>query len=198
MIRGARLVQVLLDLIRRFQSKAHCLSAQEKQSRRRSVPPAERASAGGAGPCVRKHDYLPRCFAPVSYAFTRTSNVQHSTSNSSRAGSPAAGSGAPICSQPFAVAPRGRAARPQGGSVPEGRKKVAGGGPSAARGTPGTCHDNTVRPGGAREPPQPLRPHPPTRLLPPTGLLPPLRGGVMETGRSPGGCARASLHHRIV
>jgi len=39
----------------------------------------------------------------------------------------------------------------QGGSVPGGRKKVAGGGPSAATGTPGTCRQPTVRPGGARE-----------------------------------------------
>jgi len=30
------------------------------------------------------------------------------------------------------------------------------------------------------------------------GLLPPLRGGVMETDRKPGGCARASLHHRLI
>jgi len=39
----------------------------------------------------------------------------------------------------------------QGGSVPEGRKKVAGGGASAARETPGTCRHTAVRPGGARE-----------------------------------------------
>jgi len=35
--------------------------------------------------------------------------------------------------------------------VPKGRKKVAGGGPSAARGTSGTCRQTIVRPGGARE-----------------------------------------------
>jgi len=93
-----------------------------------------------------------------------TFNIQLSTSNSSGSGSPAAGSGAPICSQLSAFAPRVKAGGPQGGSVPEGREKVA----------------------------QPLRPHPPT------GLLPPLRGGALGCGRNPGGCARASLHHRLI
>jgi len=41
--------------------------------------------------------------------------------------------------------------KPQGGSAPEGREKVAGGGPSAARETPGTHRQTPVRPGGARE-----------------------------------------------
>jgi len=62
--------------------------------------------------------------------------------------------------------------KPQGGSVPEGRKKVAGGGPSAARGTPGTPPlKKQGAPEGREKAAQPQRPHPQG------GLLPPLRGG---------------------
>jgi len=78
--------------------------------------------------------------------------------------------------------------KPQGGSVPEGRKKVAGGGPSVARGTPG------IRPQKKQGAPEGRKKGAAAPLVAfsKEGFSRPSGAECFGGGRNPGGGARAS------